>query len=616
MIGEALNLILIYFTFFLYPNYGVIWSQMSGYILYYYQAYLCLTTRSCFLLSLKQSVLWLGVGLYFQKIDINDFSCFVAGFFSLLALQVTSMYFEHLKETEICKSKYRVRELNKKMTEILETIQDLIIVLSTDRKELFSNSALRVFLAKQDLFQVLSTFEYSKQYSNQLPAHKTLAEGIDLALALPVGSAVQFGVVYKQTVYLEWSSKVINWDGCAVLMLCGRDVSKIIELEKENNENNYKSALISTVSHELRTPTNAIMTIGSIIQASGELTKNTSQQMDLLLGSCNYQLCLINDLLDYAQIVAGCLKITKTCFNFEALLSECASFIQLQMGNQIQLLKIIENVPENIITDPNRLKQILLNLLTNARKFTLRGCITLSLKYEKPKLLISCKDTGIGIPEEKLSSLFRAFSKIENSSEINTQGVGLGLVISSMLVQKLGGDGIKVKSKVGVGSTFEFFVLVDEAETCFADIANENPKVQIPLMLVKNINSKVRILIVDDVYFNIMAYVEIFKTEGIRCSYAMNGEEAIEKVLEFDRFSCILMDCEMPILDGWETTKRLISLQTKKVIEKLPPIIGASAHSEDDQKSRCLQAGMKDFITKPCPREILFHKVKFWILAN
>ena len=147
-------------------------------------------------------------------------------------------------------------------------------------------------------------------------------------------------------------------------------------------------------------------------------------------------------------------------------------------------------------------------------------------------LHIRCIDTGIGIPPDKLSVLFTQFGRINDSSSINPQGVGLGLLISNMLVKELGGDGIHIESEVGKGSCFSFSIKTEEARSSEMDIAQENVKIVIPSIFTKSLLNKIEILIVDDTYFNVLAYTQILKSEGISCCYALSGEEALRKIKE------------------------------------------------------------------------------------
>ena len=393
----------------------------------------------------------------------------------------------------------------------------------------------------------------------------------------------------------------------------GKNVSHLIQLEKERSENQYKSALLRTVSHELRTPINAVLSMTELVKNSENVSNENQERLEIISASCNYQLCLINDLLDYAQIIAGCLKISKIPMNLNDLLCECLALIKFQIREQDVHLELKTfNLPEIIVSDPYRLKQILLNLLSNAKKFTRKGFIELEARCINKQLKINCKDTGIGIPSDKIAILFTQFGRIEENFSINQQGVGLGLVISNMLVKELGGNGITVTSEAGMGSCFSFNIEIKEIPTSLMEIPEENTKISIPSIFTKSLLHKVEILIVDDTYFNVLALMQILKSEGITSCYSVNGEDALLKIKK-KNFDCILMDCEMPILNGWETTKKIHKLKAKKKLKKVPPIIGFTAHTSEDIKTKCFDSGMDDLIIKPCPKETMMAKIRYWL---
>ena len=614
VIGETYNLILIYMSYFHYPKYSVLWGQISTCVFFYYQGFLSSSLKTCFLLSLKHSGLWIFIGVYNQKLDTQTISTLVVVIFYLFITLVQTMHYETQVTVKILKSNYEVKLANEKIVSILESLQDFLFVVSTEGKELYTNSSARSFLGLNILKDKLEGFTYSKTYKNRFFENEKISSDIQKTLELPVNTCIQYGVIINEGQHIEWSGKLINWDDKKALILTGRIITKIIELEKENRANSYRSALINTVSHELRTPANAIMAISNLLLESHELSSDNESKVKIILGSCSFQLCLINDLLDYAQIVSGCLKVSKISFSLFSLIDECISYIKPQLNSNVVLETILNNTPDSIISDPNRLKQIILNLINNARKFTLKGKILLEISFKSSSLKVSCSDTGIGIPSSKIPFLFTEFSKIEESSCYNLQGVGLGLVISNQLVKALGGIGIEVKSQVALGSSFEFEIQAEEYFNSNTDVAVEGSHACVPAMMVKSIHSKIEILVVDDVYFNIIAVLEMLKGTGIKCRYALNGEEALE-VLEKVEFSCVLMDLEMPILDGWETVKR-IRKRFGDLGKGIPPIIACTAYCSLEIQDKCKEAGMCDIVEKPCRKEELINSVNFWILRG
>jgi signal transduction histidine kinase/ActR/RegA family two-component response regulator len=503
-----------------------------------------------------------------------------------------------------------------KIEYIVGAIPDGIIVMDNDLKTVFYNARMKEITSGADTLNYLSGLQYYSRIGKQ----KTnfILDDILQAFNDDFGSDLNLGVTKKSDKLIEWKGKVIKWDSKTCVILYARDITRIMNLENESKENKYKSLLLRTVSHELRTPTNAVLTVAELMKESETLPKEHQEQVNIIYCSCSYLLCLINDLLDYSQMVAGCLKICIIQFNLSKLIEDCLKLIKIQIRSRPIDLKfnIDSKIPATISTDPNRLKQILLNLLGNSLKFTLSGTITLDVQINEEKLIFSILDTGIGIPSHKLSSLFQQFGKIESSMALNPQGAGLGLFISNMLTFRLGGSGIAVTSEEDIGSCFKFAITMVESTTGIFEVG-KYPQgfVRPDLASGNDKNLSLSILIVDDTHFNVMAIQQILDKEGIKSEYAMNGEEAIEKV-KAKTYDLILMDCEMPLLDGWETTQKLKNMQARGDIEKLPRILGNTSHSFHDIREKCLSVGMDDVIVKPCPREDLVNAVKIWALKD
>ena len=601
-------------SYFIFPQYSILWSQLTGFVLYHYQAYFCKSLYLLLLLGLKHFLCWVGTGLLYEKIQIHDLWFFIEMCIFSLSQQLICFFLEYHSQVSMFISRVEIKSLHEKLNTIVNVIDDFIAVISKNKQVLFMNPAATKEFGQKPWQEVLKDFvnlrgNNGDELSSLVMQVEKFLSGQDYK------ETVNFGLTSKGFEFFEWSGKGISWDGEEVLMLTGKNVTKIVQLEKENRENSYRSVLINTVSHELRTPTNAIMLLGGQIKDSEELSKPNNEKLDIILASCAFQLCLINDLLDYAQIVAGCLKVSKTPFSIQSLILEVSDYIKIQLNPSIQFIQSSDLLPDKVISDPNRLKQIILNLLANARKFTTQGYITLEVQFVKPKLFVSCTDTGIGIPADKLNQLFKEFGKIEQSFSLTQNGVGLGLFISNMLVKELGGQGIKVQSKPGVGSCFSFFILAEASEGAPLEVPDENTCVRIPTLNIKhacNRDRKVKILIVDDIYFNILAFVEIFKAEGFSCEFAMNGEKALELV-RVQSFDVILMDCEMPIMDGWEATEKMVEMEKSRVIKKLPTVLGTTAHTDIENTNKCLKSGMRDVVIKPCPKESIIRIVKHWV---
>ncbi|OMJ91105.1 hypothetical protein SteCoe_6362 [Stentor coeruleus] len=604
-------------AFAYYPDSLIPYAQLSVLLFVFYQSFMFTNIKILAFFSVKQIVTWGAFGYYYGMITFSDPFPFIIGTSAVCIFYFMTTYCEYLKDVHLCKSKLKVQRMHKNILSIVEAISDSIIVLSKKNEVIFTNTSAKELLSNKPPDDFFSEFKYYRKYNQIKDLQDNLFSNIKELFICSLGDEMNFGIVYKDKELIEWRGKLIEWDNQLSIILCGRNVTHLVKMEKESVENQYKSALLRTVSHELRTPTSAVISITQIIESSNELSKENVERLDIIKNSCTYQLCLINDLLDYAQILSGCLKISKIFFNMNELLLDCLKIISIQLQERNISIELVSNeLPETIYSDPYRIKQIILNLLSNARKFTMRGSIVLEAFYTCDTFRIQCMDTGIGISEDKIPLLFKQFGKVEDSVNLNPQGVGLGLVISNMLVKELGGEGITVKSEVGKGSCFSFSIpMQTTSNSSISDIAEENAKVIVPSICTKTIHSKNEILIVDDTYFNIIALVSVLKTEGILCTYAFNGQDALNKVKE-KQFSCILMDCEMPVLDGWETTIKIHELFESKEINFIPPIIACTAHTTEVIKIKCTQSGMDDIIVKPCPTEILISKLKYWMLKG
>ena len=617
ILGEIINFQMLYYAHIKEKECGMVWAQISPFVIMYYQSYLLETIYGMVLLSLKHTLQWSLASYYFSESSMITLSVFPYAILTLFVIMTCCCYMEHLQDIDICQSKDGVRAANKKLLSLIEAIPKCISVVSESMESIFFNSTLQNFLNSESIISYLESVKYYVRYSQPSPNNQVI-DDIQYSLSLPVGTRITYGITDNNGVLIEWAGNIDMWEDQKVAILLGKDVTQLIKLEKENLESQYKSALLRTVSHELRTPTNSMLTMAQFILESGQLSQENEERIEIMISSCGYMLCLINDLLDYAQIMAGCLKVLKVAFDLSKLLNECQKIFELELSKTNIKFEIIytTKVPNIVVADPYRLKQVIINLISNAKKFTHHGSINLLVSYEQPYLTVTCQDTGTGIEEDKLAKLFTAFGKLEDTV-MNPQGVGLGLFISNMLVHELGGDYIKLSTVPGQGSNFTFRVLVGvpRLSSSTSDIAEENPNVTVPMSNSTRLIHKVQVLIVDDTYFNIVAYTQILTQEGMNCSYALNGNDAIEKIKN-NKYNCVVMDCEMPIMNGWEATIELKQLAASGKIKKLPPIIGATAHDSQTVQHRCRDAGMDDVIIKPCPKTEVINKIRHWVEAS
>lgn len=367
--------------------------------------------------------------------------------------------------------------------------------------------------------------------------------------------------------------------------------NKELQIAKENAEKASKarSEFLATVSHELRTPLNAINGITHLLLE--ENPKNSQKSyLTALKFSGNYLLTFINEILEINRIESNAIETENINFNIKVLLENIQHSLRelASINNNVFTLDIDENIPDYLIGDPTKLSQIFLNLINNALKFTKSGEVKVILKAVKTTKKISIihfkvVDTGIGIPEEKIESVFDSFS--QGSIEINRKygGTGLGLTIVKKLIEMLGGK-IKLESEVGNGSSFTF-------DLCFKIGIKEFSTEKI-LDYEESILKNRKILLVEDNKINQMITKKMLKNKGITCTVVDNGEDAI-KTLRNSNYDLVLMDVHLPGING------TVATQTVRTFDEKTPIIALTAISLNENKEMLLSFGMNDVITKP-----------------
>ncbi|MCB9397819.1 MAG: PAS domain S-box protein [Acidobacteria bacterium] len=367
-----------------------------------------------------------------------------------------------------------------------------------------------------------------------------------------------------------------------------------------------KSDFLSMMSHEIRTPMNAVIGLAHLLRddaPSGAQLEN----LETLLFSAENLLELINDLLDFNKIEAGKVQLEAIPFELVPLLKRMAnSFFFRAEAKGIRLdLRVPMEMPAWMMGDALRLAQVLNNLLSNALKFTEEGFVRLEANYEllrstHVRVYFAVIDSGIGIPPEKHQLIFERFMQAESDTSRRHGGTGLGLAISRGLIQLMGGD-IQVVSQPGKGSTFSFsidFALTDGP-------GNESHKSS--SLAFDQLG--VRVLLVEDNPVNVMVVSKFLGKWQVNLDHARNGQEAVTKA-EHNQYDLILMDLQMPILDGYQATRQIRQLGITT------PILALTADALSDGRAKAEEMGMNDYITKPFNPKELFEKIRFWVKQN
>jgi CheY-like chemotaxis protein/HPt (histidine-containing phosphotransfer) domain-containing protein len=344
----------------------------------------------------------------------------------------------------------------------------------------------------------------------------------------------------------------------------------------------------------------------------GETDLNEPQQKYLktITGSAQNILFLVNDVLDLTKIEKGGIELESIKFSLHEIIDQIIQSLSFKkFEKKVDIVAHIHpNVPKVIIGDPVRFNQILLNLADNALKFTKEGEVTITLRvtdrYEdKVRLFFSVDDTGIGIQEEKLETIFNSYQQEHVSTTRQYGGTGLGLAISKLLIEKMGGE-IRVKSKPGVGTSFYFDLWISATDESLEELNQEK---EIELDKLQNLN----VLVVDDNQLNREIFFDLVedKANKVLVDLAQHGEEAIEKLKDND-YDLILMDIQMPVMNGYEASSAIRNHPEFSHEKKNIPIIAMTAHVLEGVAEKCLDAGMNDSISKPVNLNALHQKIK------
>lgn len=379
--------------------------------------------------------------------------------------------------------------------------------------------------------------------------------------------------------------------------------------QKAECANKAKSEFLACMSHDLRTPLNGILGISQLLLMSDDATEKQKQLIEDLLKSGSYLKQIVEDILMLAKLESDKLNFQKTQFNLHTLAKEAISKMAFHaQSNNVELI-LDYNISSHFVGDKNRVSQILMNLLGNAIKFTSGGCVLLAFEKmenhnDKTKIQITVEDTGIGIPDDKINDIFEKFMQVESSYQSRYEGTGLGLSIVRNLAESMDGS-VGLHSQLGKGATFWCQLLLKECDNPI-DIQDdlllpEKSKTQLRPRTSKKLN----ILMIEDDKINQMIQSQFLQKAGFDCEIANSGETAIA-LCKAKKYNMVFMDLGLPDMTGFQLLANI-----RQYVDG--PIIALTAHTAEEDRKNCLEAGMDDFLSKPLSYEELQHTVAKWL---
>jgi len=393
------------------------------------------------------------------------------------------------------------------------------------------------------------------------------------------------------------------------------------EKEKSDAATKAKSEFLATMTHELRTPLNGVIGMSELLKEA-DLTDKHKNYLNIINQSGKQLLSVINDILDFSKIESGKMELHSVQFSLVELIQHAVSLLDFQAEQKGLQLTFEDRIGKDdlmLIGDDVRIKQILINLISNATKFTQKGSVKVILDADGEAnagvglypFIVTVSDTGIGMSRAELSKLFQQFSQADASTTRQFGGTGLGLAICKHLTAKMNGR-IEVESEKGKGSDFRVFLQLPMS-------TSKHRKADVEIETWQNgwyvaTGTKPRILVVDDTPINQELADAILQDEGMEVFLANNGLEAVDFVANH-QVDLILMDCLMPEMDGFDATIAIRAREQSEGTRQIP-IIALTASALRETKDKCKNAGMNDFLTKPLNSELLIKKVQQLLLAS